>query len=89
MKVKEMNEVEGKQKNKTDQHEDFYINEIKGEKITPDNCHMEEKRGLEKKKTRVKVEMKIRKELTDLKSTDLSHKSDIDGGDVSSLFTAK
>ena len=32
MKVKEMNEVEGKQKNKTDQHEDFYINEIKGEK---------------------------------------------------------
>ena len=47
---------------------------------------MEEKRGFEKKKTRVKVEMKIRKELTDLKSTDLAHKSDIHGGDVSSLF---
>ena len=68
MKVKEMNEVEGKQKNKTDQHEDFYINGTKGEKITPENCHKEEKKGFEKKKKKVKS--KMRKELTDLKSTE-------------------
>ena len=63
-----MNEVEGKQKNKTDQHEDFYINGTKGEKITPENCHKEEKKGFEKKKKKVKS--KMRKELTDLKSTE-------------------
>ena len=34
-----------------------------------------------------KVKSKMRKELTDLESTDLAHKSDSDGGDISPFFS--
>ena len=50
MKVEEMNKVEGKQKNKTDQYEDFYINEIKGEKSHQTTVIWKKKEDLRRRK---------------------------------------
>ena len=50
MNVEEMNEVEGKQKNKTDQHEDFYINEKKEKRSHQTTVIRKKREDLRKRK---------------------------------------